>query len=434
MNTLTATIFITDKCNLACKYCYEKDKATNVNTEKNIDRFLNLILTNKRFESYDSIIVDFIGGEALLEYPLMEYAMESFIMKCKSMNHKFLKSFTFFVSTNGTLFENKNIKEFLVRWPCLKVGLSLDGCKEAQDMNRIYKDGSGSYDAIMKNFEWWKNKYNTTMVKGTLSPDTLPLLDKMLINQAKLGMTKLWANPIYEHDWTEEEGQTYRQKMFNVIDWIFANNKENEIEPLVSAPVNAKEVKKSEGDSFHYCGTCNYMITLGIDGKLYPCHRFATSTNHKFSIGDIEKGIDENKIKMFNDSLAKIDSEYIDTFDPICYSAYHDREGLFKNYNSIHNLIKHNKDINLYWKEKVNYKTYKNKIILEINSSTGEISSKQEATSTTKEGLYNIMNNLFIIAIRIFKVYINKFGDDEKIKELKNKILLSLEGKDDGQA
>ena len=97
MNTLTATIFITDKCNLACKYCYEKDKATNVNTEKNIDRFLNLILTNKRFESYDSIIVDFIGGEALLEYPLMEYAMESFIMKCKSMNHKFLKAFAFFV-------------------------------------------------------------------------------------------------------------------------------------------------------------------------------------------------------------------------------------------------------------------------------------------------------------------------------------------------
>lgn len=434
MNSLTATIFITDKCNLACKYCYEKDKATNINNTRNIDKFLNLILTNKRFSEFDSIVIDFIGGEALLEYSLMEYAMEAFIMKCKSLNHKFLKNFTFFVSTNGTLFENKEIKAFLDRWPCLKVGVSLDGCKEAQDMNRVYKDGKGSYDTVMKSFEWWKNKYKTSMVKGTLSPDTLPLLDKMLINQAKLGMKKLWANPIYEHDWTDDEGKIYKQKMFNVIDWIFANNKETEVEPLVSSPINAKDIKKVEGDSFHYCGTCNYMITLGIDGKLYPCHRFATSTNHKYSIGDVDNGIDESKVKIFNDSLAKIDSEYIDTFDPICYSAYHDREGLFKNYNSIHNIIKYNKDIDLYWKEKLNYKKYKNKIILEINASTGEIYCDQDASSTSKDGLYNMINNLFIVSIRLLKIYKSVSKDDKKIDELVNRIILSLEDKKDGQA
>ena len=426
-NTLTATIFVTDTCNLACKYCYEKDKKSNENTKSNIDRFLNLIMTDKHFDKFDSLILDFIGGEALLKFPLMEYAMTEFLVKGKQLNHRFLKDFKFFTSTNGTLFENKDILAFIYRWPCLEIGVSLDGCKEAQDMNRVYPNGRGSYNDIMNTFGWWKDKYQGNMVKGTLSPDTLPLLDKMLINQAKLGMRKLWANPIYEHDWTEAEGLEYKDKIFKVIDWLFENDKENKVEPLGSELINAEDVHKLNGNDFHYCGTCDHMITLGMDGKLYPCHRFATSTSHKFAIGDVVNGIDDNKVKMLKDGLTKIDSEYDSTFDPICYSAYYDREGLFKNYNAIHNIAKHNKEIKLYWKNKENEKKYHGKLYLEVDTNNGNISSTQEAISTNETSLFKITSNMANLVLKLISLYKYRYGYNEKLDDLIHKITLSLE-------
>lgn len=73
------TFQITDDCNLRCSYCYEHHKCNGAMTletgKKAVDYLLNL------YESDDSdfinkhtrgIILDFIGGEPLLEAELIE--------------------------------------------------------------------------------------------------------------------------------------------------------------------------------------------------------------------------------------------------------------------------------------------------------------------------------------------------------------------------
>lgn len=346
-NTLTATIFITDKCNLACKYCYETNKQFTIIRKEYIDKFLALCFYSNSFENYDSIILDFIGGEAILEWKLMEYAMILFT-KLNNSTHRW-KSFYFSTCTNGTLFDNVEIKNFLNRWPRLHVALSLDGCKEAHDLNRIYLDGKGSYDDIIKNINWWRTKYNQYMVKGTLSPETLPLLSKSLINQINLGMTQLWQNPIFEHKWTEEEAKLYYDELKKVVDYIFDNNLYLKIH-ILGRP-RPKDIHLKDQN---YCGTGTGMICVGLDGNLYPCHRFATSTKFKYNIGNVVDGIDKEKYNKFINGLNKINDENNSTMYPICYASCCEANLDFKYKEATNIMTAVEWDIYDYWNSKLN--------------------------------------------------------------------------------
>lgn len=323
---LTATIFITDKCNLACKYCYEENKQFKTNKKEYIDKFINLLYTDPQYKDRESIILDFIGGEALIEWPLMEYAMKTFLNKGRELNHHWVvdKRFIFFNTTNGTLFGVPEIKAFLERWPCLKVGVSLDGCKKAHDMNRVYRDGKGSYDKIMETFDWWKNKYHDVMVKGTMNHETLPMLADMMINQINLGMEP-WDNPIFEYKWSKEDAELYYKRLCKVIDYIFHKKLYMRFKPIGRKRPNEADSKNIENG---YCGSGVHMVTLGMDGKLYPCHRFATG-KHKFSIGDVWNGFDKKRFAELRKGQIRINKQIGNTMLPLCYSANYDVNGTF---------------------------------------------------------------------------------------------------------
>lgn len=327
---LTATVFITDKCNLACKYCYEENKEFKTNTKENIEKFIRFLYEDENYASRKRIIFDFIGGEALLEWPLMEYAMRRFVEEGRARNHPWVaeRKFIFTVTTNGTLFGNPDIKAFLERWPCLQAGLSLDGNKKAHDLNRVYLNGKGSYDKIMETFGWWKGRYRQYMVKGTMNRGTLPMLADMLINQIHLGMEP-WANPVYEETWTEEDAEEYYRQLCKVVDFIFHRKL------YLTVPIVGRKRREGTGDMENegYCGSCTHMVTLGLDGKLYPCHRFATA-KHKYDIGDVERGIDKEKVERFRKGQIRINKEVGTTRQPLCYAANYDLHGDFHYYNN----------------------------------------------------------------------------------------------------
>lgn len=324
---LTATIFITDKCNLACKYCYEANKQYNKNTVDNIDKFIDILYSDKRYSKFDSIILDFIGGEALLETDLMAHAINKFVEVGTRLKHPWITEHRFqcFTTSNGTLFSIPKVKKFLEDYPCVTVGLSLDGCKKAHDMNRVHLDGRGSYDEILKNLQWWRHRYTQVLVKGTMNRDTLPMLGDMLINQIQLGFQP-WANPIYEEHWTKEDAEEYYKQLRKVIDFIFHRKLYTKVRPIGRPrPIKEESLNMEVG----YCGSGAFMVTLGMDGKLYPCHRFATSTDHKYSIGDVDHGVDEELFRKFREGQIRINKQMGNTKLPLCYSANYDINGTF---------------------------------------------------------------------------------------------------------
>jgi len=56
------------------------------------------------------------------------------------------KPISFTITTNGSLLTEEMVEEFLKY--NTKLTISLDGPKQIQDKNRVYLDGSGTYDIV----------------------------------------------------------------------------------------------------------------------------------------------------------------------------------------------------------------------------------------------------------------------------------------------
>jgi uncharacterized protein len=118
------------------------------------------------------INISFYGGEPLLNFKLIKQCVE-YVRRLQDK-----REITFTITTNGTLLKNEII-DYLAQ---NKIGLaiSLDGPKEVHDRYRIFPDGRGSFDLIMKNVSKIKkrapqyfNKFVTWSI--VLSPPFEPL-------------------------------------------------------------------------------------------------------------------------------------------------------------------------------------------------------------------------------------------------------------------
>jgi uncharacterized protein len=339
MNTLSTTIFLTDKCNLACSYCYEPNKEYKTISRDDIVKFIKLLFDTPAYSSRKKIQLDFIGGEPLLEPDLIDFSIECFFAEGKRRNHPWIQceNFTIFATTNGTLFGEEKVQMLINKYPCLVLGVSLDGHKEAHDRNRRYRNGDGSYDKIMEHFAWWKNKFKQPFVKGTLGRNNLDNLADMLYHQVELGMVKPWANPVFEEQWTAADGQVYKEQIETFIDRLCQNG----MELATSIEAISKPKLTAEREDY-WCGTGKYMVALGLEGNLYPCHRFSTNT-HKYDIGNVETGLNEEKLNTLFTNFEKFKCRDCKQNGgcPTCFASFYDiHQGQFAPVQNLCEMVK----------------------------------------------------------------------------------------------
>ena len=83
----TITFQVTDDCNLCCSYCYQINKGHHKMpfevAKKLVDKLLdnekNSINNYIKFDKTIGVILDFIGGEPLLEIDLIDQIIDYFI-------------------------------------------------------------------------------------------------------------------------------------------------------------------------------------------------------------------------------------------------------------------------------------------------------------------------------------------------------------------
>ena len=113
--------------------------------KKAIDFFL------KRNIELPEIIIGFYGGEPLLEFDL--------IKKCVEYVESIVegKKVFFNITTNGTLLTDEVVDFFVEK--DFKLSISLDGSQKEHDVNRKFRDGSGSFNTIINNIKRIKTRY-----------------------------------------------------------------------------------------------------------------------------------------------------------------------------------------------------------------------------------------------------------------------------------
>lgn len=324
----TVTFQVTESCNLCCTYCYQINKSENRMSFETAKAFVDLLIDDSyKKDSYVSletttgIIVEFIGGEPLLEIELIDKIVDYFRNRLITLKHPWCKYFRLSMISNGVLYFSDEVQHFLKKnQEIISFGISLDGCKELHDACRVFSNGAGSYDLAVKGCIDYMQKFDDNMAtKMTFAPENLEYAYDAVVNLISLGYKIIHCNPIYEDKWTDIHPKIYYKQLKQIADYLLDNDLYSDIFVRVFEDTACKPLDLKH-DNRNYCGSTGSMLAVDYKGDIYPCVRFMKSSLGEnvtpFKIGDIHNGI----------NITKPDKERVNLLDSITLTTQSDNE------------------------------------------------------------------------------------------------------------
>jgi uncharacterized protein len=298
------TFNITEQCNFRCGYCvysgnydvvrkHSSRKLSLDTAKKAVDKLLKWVQLKRRTIKTRSINIGFYGGEALLEFQLIDEIIKYTKLKFSSQRIKGKFDVEFRLNTNGYLLTDHVIK-FLVE-NNITLDVSMDGPKEEHDKFRLTKKGLNTWDTIWDNLQRLKKNYpvyyaNNVNFLITLHPfHDYERIDRFFIenpdffNLEKVSayfLNRLFLKEGIKKQLQEEvESQSCRIariKYFERLD-------------------DKLRLKTLNNDS-HFTAMCfpgEAKLFVTVDGSLHICERIKPN----IPIGDVDKGIDYDAIR-----------------------------------------------------------------------------------------------------------------------------------------
>lgn len=291
------TFVVTEKCNLNCSYCYETHKSNKSMSKEiakqSIDFIFNDKLTNGYLETdnCESVILDFIGGEPLLEIDLMDYIVDYFKLKAFEVNSPWAINYMINITSNGILYNTPKVQEFIKKnFGKVSIGITIDGNKKLHDSCRVFPNGEGSYDIVEKSIQTWLKYQPDAQTKITLCPDNVMYLNDAIRNVWSLGIHGCFTNCVYEEGWTPEHANILYNEMIKLADYILDNDLYKDYMCSLFDDTIGQNLPQKD----NWCGGNGKMLAIGTDGRCFPCIRFMKySLNNapEQPIGDIFNGI-----------------------------------------------------------------------------------------------------------------------------------------------
>ena len=227
-----------------------------------------------------SIILDFIGGEPLLETELIDQILEYFIQKGIELNSPLIDLFKINITTNGYNFKTKKVQDFFEKYrDFLTMTASIDGTRELHDAHRITKEGKPTFDNAKKAFEQIGTDLGIKSTKMTFVPSSFPnIFDSIKFMLEDMDSDYIACNYAYEPKYTQEDAKELYHQLKKTADYLIDTNNDTYITILadqIGFPINY------EKNDRNFCGGTGDMLAFAPDGKAYPCLRYCP-----ISIGD----------------------------------------------------------------------------------------------------------------------------------------------------
>ena len=285
IQTTNVTFQITDECNLRCTYCYQINKSTHVMPLEIAYKFIDMLLENDiNTQQYidtwssDAVIIEFIGGEPLLQPKLMDKIIEYFIKRTIETNHPWQYNWRISIASNGTLYFNPEVQNFIKKYhKNLSFSISIDGNKKLHDSCRVFPDGSGSYDIAMAAVRHYIDVLHGYMgSKMTLAPANIMYTFEAVKGLIEQGYEEINLNCVFEKGWNENHATILYHQLIQLADYILENNLENKI--YISMFEETLFRPKSIEDIQNWCGGNGAMISIDWKGDIYPCIRYMESS------------------------------------------------------------------------------------------------------------------------------------------------------------
>lgn len=296
------TFCVTEDCNLACKYCYmtgkNSKKKMSLETAKKV---VDFILNDRMSFSEGAVVWNLIGGEPFLEIELINQISDYIKQQMFLLDHPWFDAYRFSFSTNGILYDTEKVQAYISKNKGhISIGISVDGNKLKHDLQRVYPNGEGSYEDVVKNVPLWIKQFGNVQTKATYSHEDLPYIKDSIISLWDIGINNVSANVIFEDVWHEGDDLVYETQLKDLADYIIENklwdkNRVRFFNPKIGF-TNDDEVKQT-----NFCGA-GKMLAVDCDGNFSPCIRFLDfSLNNKkgINIGNYKTGINMDKVRPF---------------------------------------------------------------------------------------------------------------------------------------
>lgn len=343
-------LVVTEDCNMRCKYCMYSDNYPHVKSyttkkmsfevaKKAVDYYMEIHKKRVANGFKRNPVISFFGGEPLLEFLLMKQVIEY----CKEKEY----SPVIFATTNATLL-NDEIIDFVIENNII-LTISLDGSKLNNDRNRVFPNGDGTFDIIMRNIKKLQNEKKRRNKVQALSfsccydsySDMCSIVKFFDDNHDLFYPYNVLYNQVSPYDTlyydycdkAYEEGTIEGDK----------NNLENSIKILKKQFLNSvthNEQVKSVGLTYIFFSLLNIIwrtkgqilnpnnhtcipgskISVGPDGNYFVCER----VSQMCSIGDVENNLDIAKINELSNKLFSILYEHCKDcpFSRLCSMCY----------------------------------------------------------------------------------------------------------------
>lgn len=301
-SSATITFQVTDRCNLQCTYCYQINKGNNVMPFEVAKEFIDMLLKNDSSTQFymdtrevGAVILDFIGGEPLLEVELIDQIIDYFQEATIRENHPWQYFFRVSISSNGTLYFQPQVQDFIRKHGHhLSYSISIDGNKQLHDACRVFPDGTGSYDVAMAAVEHYRDFWHGEIgSKMTIAPENVKYTSQAIIGLIENGYTDIQANCVFEKGWEPQHATILYYQLKDLADYLIDNN----LQDTVNVAFFNKQLfcPKSKDDTQNWCGGNGRMIAVDYKGDIYPCVRYMESSLGPnippLIIGNIKDGI-----------------------------------------------------------------------------------------------------------------------------------------------
>lgn len=310
----TITFGVTEACDLRCRYCYMTGKNNNSRMSfETAKRAVDFVLSeeNGYFKDKDSVIWDFIGGEPFLEIELIDKICDYIKLETYKRGHKWFNSYRFSFSTNGLTYDTPAVQKYIGKNKHhVSIGISVDGNKIKHDAQRVYADGTGSFDDVTRVVPLWVKQFPGAMTKATFAHDDLIHIKDSIIALWNMGIKTVAANVVFEDVWKDGDDEIYETQLTQLADYILENELWDEYSVRFFDPNSGFTMLKEDLEK-NYCGSGN-MISIDYKGDIYPCIRFTPFTLNNtdgYKIGDIYTGISEDLVRSFKNLTAINQSE-----------------------------------------------------------------------------------------------------------------------------
>ena len=301
----TMVLNVTNKCNLACTYCYEYGEDKIVDTqygdqpkfmaEETAKESVEFLLEESQGQELAHIT--FFGGETLLNFPVLQDTVAYARRRAAEEG----KRIEFSLTTNATL-----LRPEIIEWLAdnqIGVTISIDGPKEVQDGLRVFHNGKGSYDVVEPKIKELLKRHKTRPIgaRVTLTQKNMDVLSIFQHLTKDMGFWEVGLAPVTTQDQRDyaitSEGKDKMLEQFEILaqEWLECALKD-EHHGFSNVKDTLEEIHKGVSKAYG-CGAGLGLMGVATDGDVSLCHRFAGSPEH--TIGSISEGIDREKQEEF---------------------------------------------------------------------------------------------------------------------------------------